>query len=130
MNTSNAAKKRKDGMPVGTPFSKDNPPRNQGRPRGSISLEARVRRLLEGDEPLPDAVAKTIKNAVGSDKNALDAIIIVGILQALQGDKGWAELIMNRGHGKVPDKTEHSGSIDIPSNRVGVIERLLERSKK
>jgi hypothetical protein len=112
-----------------TQFSKEYQPVSNGRPKGSISLETRVRRWLEGDEELPLPIKKAIQNQVGADKNALDAIIIVGILQALQGDKGWAELVLNRGHGKVPDKTEHSGSIEIPDNRKGVIQRLIDRNK-
>lgn len=65
-----------------------------------------MRRILEGDDKLPPAIAKTIKEAVGDDKKALEATIIVGLLQALQGDKEWAKLLWERGYGKVPDKIE------------------------
>jgi len=130
MSKENAAKMRSDGMPIGTPFSKDNPPRNQGRPAGSFSLETRVRNLLEDTEKLPRPIREAIRAQCGDDVKAIDAVMIVGLLQALQGDKGWAEFITNRGWGKVPDKTEHSGSIEMPSNRKGVVERLLERNRK
>ena len=50
-----------------------------------------VRRILEGDEELPPAIAETIRKAVGSDKKALQATIIVGLAQALQGEEQWAE---------------------------------------
>jgi hypothetical protein len=56
---------------------------------------------LARDEKLPDAIAETIRKAVGDDRQLLDALLIVGALQALQGDEKWAKL---RGYGKVPDK--------------------------
>jgi hypothetical protein len=65
-----------------------------------------VRRILEGDEELPSAIAETIRNAVGADRKALQATIIVGLLQALQGDEKWAKLLWERGYGKVADKLE------------------------
>ncbi len=43
-----------------------------------------VRRILEADDELPEAIADTIRKAVGGEKNALQAAIIVGLLQALQ----------------------------------------------
>jgi hypothetical protein len=50
----------------------------KGRPKGALGLSTRVRQLLEGQENLPDAIAKTIRAAVGADRQALDATIIVG----------------------------------------------------
>jgi hypothetical protein len=57
-----------------------------GRPKGSLNLSTRVRNLLEGNEKLPQAIAETIRTAVGDNRTALDATIIVGILEAFQGD--------------------------------------------
>jgi hypothetical protein len=77
-----------------------------GRPPGILNLESRVRRLLEGEEKLPEAIAATIRYAVGDDRQLLDALLIVGALQALQGDEKWAKLLLERGYGKVADKLE------------------------
>jgi hypothetical protein len=77
-----------------------------GRPKGSISLQERVRRLLEDEENLPEPVVSMIRAQCGSDKRAIDAVFIVGLLQALQGDKQWAQFITERGWGKVPDVIE------------------------
>jgi hypothetical protein len=74
-----------------------------------------VRRILEGKESLPPAIAETIKAAVGADRKALEATIIVGLLQARQGDKDWAKLLWERGYGKMPDKI--IGDADQPTAR-------------
>lgn len=84
-----------------------------GRPKGSLSLDTVVRQILEGEIELPPAIAETIKKAVGADKKALEATVIVGLLQALQGDKDWAKLLWERGYGKVADKLE-GGDPDKP----------------
>lgn len=57
-------------------------------------------------EQLPPAIEETIRRAVGDDKQALDAIIIVGLLQALQGDEACAKLLWERGYGEVPQVIE------------------------
>lgn len=93
-------------MPVGTPFPKGKSGNPDGRPLGTISLESRIRRILEGEEKLPAAIARTIRSAVGADKHALDAILIVGLLQALQGEEKWAKLLLERGYGKMADRLE------------------------
>jgi hypothetical protein len=49
----------------------------------------------------PSQVASA-PNAVRT-KHGLDAVLIVGLLQALQGDEKRAELLLERGYGKVPD---------------------------
>lgn len=113
----NAAKTRADGMPVGVPFTTDNQPEGRGRPKGSISLSTRIQRILEGEEPLPAIIEKTIKAAVGASKKPIDAMVIAGLLQALQGDKGWAEWLSNNGYGKPKERVEHSGD---PDNPIGV----------
>lgn len=93
------------------PFKKGESGNVAGRPKGAISLGTRVRNLLDGTEKLPTAIADTIRKAVGEDKQALDATIIVGLLQALQGDDKWAKLLWEYGYGKVPDKIEGG---DVP----------------
>lgn len=104
-------------MPVGKPFPKGKSGNEAGRPVGSLSLDVRVRRLLEGEDKLPDAIVETIRTAVGGDRQALEATIIVGLLQALKGDKAWAQLLWERGYGKVPDKLE-GGDKDKPIQHV------------
>ena len=101
--TKNASKTRPDGMPVGTPFTSDHQPEGRGRPKGSLSLGTRIRALLEGDDDLPPAVLKEIKKAVGSDRAALDAVIIQGLRRALWGSEKWAKLLLEMGYGK-PDQ--------------------------
>jgi hypothetical protein len=87
-----------------TQFKKGKSGNAAGRPKGSHSLDTMVRRILEGEVELPEAIAATIKSAVGADKKALEATIIVGLLQALQGDEDWAKFLWKRGYGKVPGK--------------------------
>ncbi|MGX7872605.1 hypothetical protein ACVDG5_006910 [Mesorhizobium sp. ORM6] len=99
-------------MPVGTPFTSENQPEGCGRPARSISLSTRIQRILEGDEKLPDIIDKTIRNAVGAGKKPIDAV--AGLLQALQGDKGWAEWLSNNGYGKPKERVEHSGDPNAP----------------
>lgn len=94
------------------PFPKGVSGNPAGRPPGSHALDTMVRRILEGDEKLPPAIAKSIRAAVGADKKPLQATIIAGLLQALQGDEKWARLLWERGYGKVADKIE--GDPDKP----------------
>lgn len=96
-------------MPVGTPFKPGQSGNPDGLKPGTVHLSTRVRRLLSGDDRLPEAVAETIRKAVGDDRNALDAMVIAGLLQALQGDERWAKLLWEYGFGKVPDKQEVTG---------------------
>lgn len=96
-------------MPVGTPFPKGVSGNPEGMKPGTIHLSSRVRRLLSGDEKLPEAIEQTIRNAIGDSRDALDAMVIVGLLQALQGDEKWAKLLWEYGFGKVPDKQEITG---------------------
>lgn len=85
----------------------------KGKPKGTLNLETRVRRLLEGQDELPPAIKKTIVSAVGSNKTALDAMIIVGILQSLQGDHNWGKMIKEWGYGKDVDKSEVKSHVVI-----------------
>ena len=61
-----------------------------------------VRRILEGEEELSEAIAETIRSAVGADRKALHATIIVGLLQALQGDEKWGAAFVGEGIWKGP----------------------------
>ncbi|MBR0721775.1 DUF5681 domain-containing protein [Bradyrhizobium manausense] len=107
-------------MPVGKPFQAGESGNPAGRPPGIPNLEARVRALLDGDTVLPQPIADAIRAQCGEDKKAIDAVFIVGLLQALQGDKAWAQFIIERGWGKVPDKIEGGD----PNNPVQVENRL------
>jgi hypothetical protein len=104
-----AAAKRPDGMPVGVPFKPGQSGNPEGRAKGVPNLSTRIRNILEGDEPLPDVIAATIEKVIGGSKKPLDAVIIAGLLQALQGDKGWAEWLSNNGYGKPKERVEHTG---------------------
>lgn len=126
MNSKKAAVKRPDGKPVGKPFQKGESGNPAGRPPGIPNLEARVRALLDGDTPLPAPIANVIRNQCGEDKKAIDAVFIVGLLQALQGDKAWAQFIVERGWGKVPDKLEGG---DNPIQVNSKLEVVLVRPK-
>ena len=70
--------------PVGTPFQEGKSGNEAGRPLGIPNLESRVRALLDGDN-LPAPIALAIRNQCGEDRKAIDAVIIGGLLQALQG---------------------------------------------
>ena len=71
-----------------TQFKKGKSGNFAGRPKSAYSLDSMVHRILEGEVELPEARPTTIREAVGADKKALEATIIVGLLQALQGDTG------------------------------------------
>jgi hypothetical protein len=109
-----AAERRPDGMPVGTPFSKGKSGNPAGLPKGYVSLATRIQRILEGDEQLPDIIAATIAKAVGGDKKPIDAVIIVALLQALQGDKQWADWLSVNGYVKPKEVVEVIGDPNAP----------------
>lgn len=89
---------------VGKKFTSEYQPENNGRPKGSISIETRIRRILETDAELPKSIKEAIKAQCGGDKKAIDAMILVGMLQALQGDSGWFKAVMEHGYGKPTTK--------------------------
>lgn len=66
-------------------------PEKNIRKAGVLNLATRIRRILEGDEKLPEKIAETIKHSVGEGQKPTGAVVIVGPLQALQGDKQWAD---------------------------------------
>ena len=88
---------RTDGL---IPFKPGESGNTKGRPKGIVSVGARVRAILEQGDQLPLAVKQTIETAVGEGKTALDAIIMVALLQALQGEVKWAKLLLEYGWGK------------------------------
>lgn len=88
---------RTDGL---IPYKPGQSGNTKGRPKGIISVGARIRAILEQGDQLPVAVKQTIETAVGEGKNALDAVIMVGLLQALQGEVKWAKLLLEHGWGK------------------------------
>ena len=79
-----------------------------GRPKGP-DLGTLIRRYMNGEETLPEAIAQTIRNAVGADKKAGEAMIIAGMLQALQGNEAWAKLLWSYSDGKPADNLAVSG---------------------
>lgn len=88
-------------MPVGKPFLPGVLGNPEGRPKGALNLSAPIRSILEGDvSKLPKAIADTIRGAVGEDRPPLDAMVIVALLQALQGEKAWADWLSQNGYGK------------------------------
>jgi hypothetical protein len=92
-----------------TQFKKGQSGNPNGRPKGAISLAARIRDILARNEGLPVRIEKTIKNALGEGKTPIDAVVIVALLQALQGDKQWAESLSNNGCGKPVETLRHEG---------------------
>lgn len=90
----------------GKQFTSEYQPQSNGRPKGSISLETRIRNLLEDTESLPAPIREAIKIQCGGNVKAMDAMIVVGLLQALQGDKAWAQLIWEQGWGKAAQKVD------------------------
>ncbi|ACI54436.1 hypothetical protein Rleg2_1142 [Rhizobium leguminosarum bv. trifolii WSM2304] len=97
-----------------TQFSSEYQPEGRGRPKGSINLQTRIQRLLNGDEALPASIQETIKHAVGEGKQAIDALVIVALLQALQGEKAWADWLANNGFEKPTETTRVQGDEDNP----------------
>jgi hypothetical protein len=73
------------------------PNRNmKGRPKLGLTIAERIR----------DAMAEGAKGQEGYTRE--DAMIDVAIQRGLKGDFRYWEYIMNRAHGKIPDKLEMS----------------------
>ena len=70
--------------------------------------------MLEEGVELPKSVKDTIRTVCGEDKAAIDALILVGLLQGLQGDKAWAEWLTNNGWGKPMETHKLEGSYENP----------------
>lgn len=85
-----------------------------GKPKGTRHISTWIQELL-GDEEF------TLKNYLASGKDykgaPMEAIITVGIMNALQGDHKWAEWLAKHGYGEKM-KIEHSGNVsfinDVP----------------
>ncbi len=90
------------------PWKKGESGNPKGKAPGTISLESRIRKLLEGDE-LPKSLKDAIKAQCGTDKKAIDAMIMVGMLQAIQGDANWFKAVLEHGYGKPIAKVESTG---------------------
>lgn len=107
-NSGETAAKRPDGLPVGKPFQPGQSGNPNGRPPGP-DLGTLIRRYLNGEEKLPAAIEATIRSAVGENRKAGEAMIIAGILQALQGNESWAKLLWAYSDGKPPESIEIAG---------------------
>jgi len=98
-------------MPVGTPFEPGKSGTAAGRTPGVPNLATRIRRIMEGDEPLPKVISETIERSVGDkSKKPIDAVIIVALLQTLQADKQWADWLSQNGYGKPVETLKHKAT--------------------
>lgn len=97
------------------PFKKGESGNPNGRPKGSISLETRVKRLLEEPDKLPKAIQQMIGNICEEGTAPIDALLIAAYMNGLQGDTKAMQIVLERGWGKVPNenKNEHTGDITI-----------------
>ena len=78
------------------PFSSENQPERNGRPKGSLSLINEIKKVLEG-------VDET------SNKSILELLAIAAAKQAIKGNAAYFKEIIERLDGKVTDKTQHLG---------------------
>jgi hypothetical protein len=113
-----------------TQFRKGKSGNPNGRPKGSISLSHRIKPMLEDGVNLPKSVKETIKTVCGEDKAAIDALILVGLLQGQLGDKAWAEWLTNNGYGKPVETLKHQGDADNPVALDGRLEVVLVRPRE
>jgi hypothetical protein len=95
-----------------------------------VSLATRIKTMLEDGVALPSTVEKTIRNVCGEDKAAIDALILVGLLHGLQGDKAWAEWLTNNGYGKPVETLKRQGYADNPVAIDGTLTVTLVRPKE
>jgi uncharacterized protein DUF5681 len=131
VNSGKAAAKRTDGMPVGTPFQPGQSGNAAGRPKGALNLSTHIRNILEGGlDKLPKAITETIQGAVGEERAPLEAMIIVGLLQALQGDKGWADWLSHNGYGKPLELHKLLGDPENPIALDGTLKVVLVKPAK
>ena len=82
------------------------------------------------DEIFREFLAEIDKTPKGAMQERLRTLIEGQYYAAVKGSTPAAEFIMNRAHGKVKDKTEHSGNVAIDDNRKAVVNRILDRLKK
>lgn len=99
----------KGKIPEGsTPFVKGQSGNPNGRPKGAQTSSVRLRRLLEIEQKKPNPVTK--KEEKFTTLELMDAAVIA---KALKGDILAYREILDRFEGKVPNKNEHSGSLDL-----------------
>lgn len=70
-----------------------------GRKPGQISISARVKKLLAEDKP-PQVLIDAIREKLGEDRPAIDAMIIVAAVRALEGDPTFFKALAEHGWGK------------------------------
>jgi hypothetical protein len=78
------------------PFSSENQPEKNGRPKGSSSLTNEIRKVLDGIDE-------------SSKKPIRELLAIAATKQAMKGNAAYFKEIIERCDGKVPDKPEHFG---------------------
>lgn len=69
-----------------------------GRPKGSLDLSTRIRKMLNDPKFTADVVGKD-GTRVQFKGNPADAIIKTAILKSLSGDQKWAEWLAKHGYG-------------------------------
>jgi hypothetical protein len=75
------------------PFSSNNQPKKNGRPKGSLSLTNEIKKVLEGFDE-------------SSKKTILELLAIAAAKQAMKGNSAYFKEIIERVDGKITDKTE------------------------
>ena len=99
------------------------PNRNmKGRPKLGLTIAERIR----------DAMAEGAKGQEGYTRE--DAMVDVAIQRGLKGDFRYWEYIMNRAHGKIPDKIEMSRETKpdlskLTDAEIKTLMALLEKAK-
>jgi hypothetical protein len=83
------------------PFSSENQPKKNGRPKGSLSLTKAIKKVLEGYDE-------------NSKKKVLDLLAIAATKHAMKGNAGFFKEIIERVDGKAPEKTEHTSKFSGP----------------
>lgn len=96
------------GNKIGNRFEKGESGNPNGRPKGAQTSSVRLRRLLEIEQKKPNPVTK--KEEKFTTLELMDAAVIA---KALKGDILAYREILDRFEGKVPNKNEHSGSLDL-----------------
>jgi hypothetical protein len=99
-----AAKRREDGMPVGTPWGPDNPPPVAGRPRGLRNTKTVLAELL--------SIVEEARNPVTGETgevNQHEMMLAKLVVMAKNGDLASVDRVLDRLEGKPTQKNEHSG---------------------
>ena len=112
-----------------TQFKKGKSGNTAGRPKGAIGVNTRIKRILEGDVTLPEAIQDVIDAKLGKTGGTLiDAIVISQSVLAMKTKQGGStkacEFLLDRAFGKEPDKLEVETKMDDEDKEI------LERWKK